>query len=217
MIELMVFFGFLVATFFFSGIPTGFLVVKAVKGVDIRESGSGNIGATNVKRILGTRWFITVLLLDALKGAVPGLFASLLFEFPPFQLSFVALFTILGNVFSPYLGFKGGKGVATAIGALGVLSPLALAMSLVLFVLVLLLTNYVSLGSILSAFGFPFFVILSGIIFHQQIHSSIIIFCSLIACVIIIMHKKNIIRLIHGEENLFFKKKVKKNLTFILF
>lgn len=207
MSETLTFILYLLATFLFAGIPTGYLIVKALKGIDIRKEGSGNIGATNVKRVLGTRWFITVLLLDAIKGALPGTIALLFLPFSAMQLPFVALFTILGNVFSPYLGFKGGKGVATAIGALGVLSPLALLFSLALFVIVLLLTNYVSLGSILAAFAFPFFVLLAGMITHTPAHTATIIFCSLIAGVIIIMHKKNILRIMRGEENKFFKKK----------
>lgn len=205
--------GFLVATFFFAGIPIGFLVVKTVKRTDIRTTGSGNIGATNVKRLLGTSWFITVLLLDALKGAIPGAMAIIFnnfFGFGPLQLALIALFTILGNVFSPYLNFKGGKGVATAIGALGVLSPLALLFSLGLFIIVLFITNYVSLGSMIATIGFPVFVFLSGKILMKDVSIITVIFCSLIAIVIIIMHKKNIIRLIHGEENKFIKK-IKKS------
>jgi acyl phosphate:glycerol-3-phosphate acyltransferase len=201
--------GFLFVTFFFAGIPIGFLIVKAVKGIDIRTTGSGNIGATNVKRLLGTSWFITVLLLDALKGAIPGAMAIIFsdfFGFGPLQLALIALFTILGNVFSPYLNFKGGKGVATAIGALGVLSPLALLFSLILFLIVILVTNYVSLGSMIAAIGFPFFVILAGKILMKDVSIITVIFCSLIAIVIVIMHKKNIIRLVHGEENKFIKK-----------
>jgi glycerol-3-phosphate acyltransferase PlsY len=205
--ETLIFILYLIATFLFAGIPTGYLIVKAAKGIDIRKEGSGNIGATNVKRVMGTRWFITVLLLDAIKGALPGTIALIFLPFSPAQLPFVALFTILGNVFSPYLGFKGGKGVATAIGALGVLSPLALLFSFILFTLVLLLTNYVSLGSILAAFAFPFFVLLAGMISHKPVHTATIIFCSIIAVVIIIMHKKNIRRIMHGEENKFFQKK----------
>lgn len=204
---------FLIVTFFFAGIPIGFLIVKAKKGTDIRTTGSGNIGATNVKRLLGTSWFITVLLLDAVKGAIPGAMAIVFnnfFGFGPLQLALIALFTILGNVFSPYLNFKGGKGVATAIGALGVLSPLALLFALGLFLVVILVSNYVSLGSMIAAIGFPFFVVFSGKILMKDVSIITIIFCSLIAIVIVVMHKKNIVRLIHGDENKFIKK-IKKS------
>ena len=95
---------------------------------------------------------------------------------------------------------------ATAIGALGVLSPLALLFALVLFFIIVLATNYVSLGSMIAAVGFPFFVILSGKILMKDVSIITIIFCSLIAIVIVVMHKKNIVRLIHGDENKFIKK-----------
>jgi acyl phosphate:glycerol-3-phosphate acyltransferase len=223
---------FLVLTFFFTGIPTGFLAVKLVSGKDIRDAGSGNIGATNVRRTLGTGWFVIVLLLDALKGALPLLLAvpvlgvlhvnlSGLFQ-GPFQGSsrvLIAVFSILGNLFSPYLGFKGGKGMATSLGALAVLAPIPTLAALPVFIVTLLLTNYVSLSSIITAFCYPFLVLITEKILkpalsshdvtntaHHPVDTSLIVFAFIIAAILIIRHKENIQRLKKGEESKFFKK-----------
>ena len=140
-------------------IPFGYLVFRQVKGIDIRTVGSGNIGATNVGRLLGFRYFLLVFALDVLKGFVPTFGVPLVLEklgtSPPAELPvFVAMAAILGHNFPVYLGFKGGKGVATSLGALLALDPIACAAAAAGFFLVFLPTRYVSLSSIAGALAF---------------------------------------------------------------
>jgi glycerol-3-phosphate acyltransferase PlsY len=136
-------------------IPFGFLIVKLVKGIDIRTVGSGNIGATNVGRTLGFRYFVLVFTLDLLKGFLPTIFfprllESLVTDVPDSLNVFVGLASILGHNFPVYLRFKGGKGVATGLGVILALDPFAGVAAAVGFLIVLGLTGFVSLGSVLG-------------------------------------------------------------------
>ena len=146
------------AGYLIGAIPFGYLVYRWATGIDIRTVGSGNIGATNVGRLLGFRYFVLVFVLDVLKGFVPVLGVPLALRSlglsPPADLRFfVALAAILGHNFPVYLGFKGGKGVATSLGALLALEPLSCAAAAVGFFVVFFLTRYVSLSSIAGALG----------------------------------------------------------------
>ena len=145
----------LVAAYLIGSIPFGLLLGRWVHGVDLRELGSGNIGATNAGRVLGKPVGTTVLLLDVLKGLAPTLAARLLVE-PDWPLALgwptlCGLAAVLGHIFPVWLGFKGGKGVATGLGVAIVLGPWAIAAGLVMFVLTTAISGYVALGSMLAA------------------------------------------------------------------
>ena len=132
-------------------IPFGYLAGR-MRGIDLRQHGSGNIGATNALRVLGVVPGILVLLLDVLKGYLPVLLAHRL-ALGPWGTMAAGLLAILGHTFSPFLRFRGGKGIATSLGVLLGLSPMVAGLSLSAFLVVVLLTRYVSLGSLIAAFA----------------------------------------------------------------
>ena len=209
--SLLLFIVFLAATFLWAGIPTGYLAVRILKKEDIRKTGSGNIGATNVKRILGWGGFVLVLLLDAVKGALPLVVWLILngAAFPASGLKevLIAAATISGNIFSPWLGFKGGKGIATSLGCLAVLCPLPLCAAAVVFFSVLALFNFVSLASIAAVGLLPLIVFGFQRWRFTPEGIPLIAFAILIALLIIVRHRENIVRLARGEEHKFFIKK----------
>jgi glycerol-3-phosphate acyltransferase PlsY len=176
-------------------IPTGLLLGKAY-GVDVRKAGSGNIGATNLYRTVGRKVGVMTLVGDCLKGMLPVLavkFSSLPTEYA----AWVGLAAFCGHVFSVFLRFRGGKGVATALGVFLALSPLAVGVALGVFVLLMLVWRYVSLGSISAAAVMPLAVWLLG---GGRV---LIVVTMLIAAVVIIRHIENIRRLLAGTENRF--------------
>lgn len=184
-------------------IPSSVWIGKSYFGKDVRDFGSGNAGATNTFRVLGNQAGIIVLLLDILKGVTA---ASLVLYIPSvlhgtelyinLQLLF-GILAVFGHIFPIFANFKGGKGIATLFGMLiGIHYILAVA-CVALFVVVLLLTRYVSLSSILAAISFPFFAIY---IFHRD-EPLLIAFGVAAALMVVITHKKNIIRLLNGEES----------------
>lgn len=185
-----------VIPFFLSSIPFGY-VIGRLKGIDIRQHGSGNIGATNVSRVLGKKYGALVLILDALKGALPVL-AVKLFGLPFEYQVLTGLFAVLGHCFSPFLRFKGGKGVATGLGAFIVISPKITLLAFFIFLTVFLLTRYVSLSSITAALSYP---ILFRFLEKPSELSFILI--SLTSLVIVAKHHSNIERLLKGEEKKF--------------
>jgi acyl phosphate:glycerol-3-phosphate acyltransferase len=199
----------LIASYFIGAVPTGYLIVKAIKGTDIREVGSGNIGATNVKRVLGMKWFIVVLILDALKGFIPVSVSFAVFgERIPFVPVAAGIAAILGHTFTVFLNFKGGKGVATSLGVFLALAPLSLLTSLLVFAMLLIFFNYISLGSIVAAAMLPAFVFLYG----EGGYLNLALFAALgAAAFIIYKHKENIKRLMNGTESRFDMKKEGKN------
>ena len=181
-------------------IPTGFLVAKA-RGVDIRTVGSGNIGATNAFRVLGTGFGIFVLLMDALKGWVAvqigaRVVSELLPGVPLEYLRITAgVAAILGHNFTCWLHFKGGKGIATSAGVLIALVPLALVIILSIFIVLFLTTRYVSIGSIAAAFALPFAT------WFTQHDVGLTAVMAAIGALAILKHRKNIQRLLNGTEN----------------
>ena len=197
-------FGFVVFAFLWGGIPIGYIVVKLIKGTDIRQQGSGNIGATNVRRVLGNAWFFGVLLLDAVKGAVPMLGALFLCDARGFERIVVAAAVICGNLFSPWLGFRGGKGIGTGLGVLSILAPLPMLFVVVVFVIVLFISNYVSVASIAAAIVLPIGIFLVEAIKGIAHDTLLLAFTSLLAVAIPAMHRSNIIKLMRGTENIFF-------------
>jgi len=192
-----------VASFLLGSIPFGFLVAKA-KGIDIRTAGSGNIGATNVSRVLGSKAGSFVFALDVLKGVIPVLVARSMFPEPTFGLGSQVIWflagamALLGHVFSPWLGFKGGKGIATALGALLAAAPPVGIIGLVVFLAVTVPTRYVSLGSILAAASLP----ISGWFLPGQDRELVPIYFVL-AVLVILKHRPNIDRLKSGTESKF--------------
>jgi glycerol-3-phosphate acyltransferase PlsY len=176
-------------------IPTGLLLARAF-GVDIRATGSGNIGATNVYRTLGRTVGIATLLGDCLKGLVPVLVARKLGFADPWVAA-VGLSAFLGHVYTVFLGFKGGKGVATALGVFLGVSPLSVLGALAFFIGIVAATRYISLGSITAAAVMPFLV--------AAVERRLILvgMTLIIAVIVIAKHRENIRRLREGTENRF--------------
>ena len=187
-------------------VPTGYLLVKLFRHEDIRAVGSGNIGATNVLRSGGKGLGAATFLLDALKGAAAvwlgALLASILWPSLPFRdaQALAAVSAVVGHMFPVWLGFHGGKGVATGFGVFLVAAPLAALSAIALFTVVLLVTRYVSLASILGAASFPMFAwfMVRGEKPPLYIAAQIIV-----ALLIILKHHQNIRRLATGNENRF--------------
>jgi acyl phosphate:glycerol-3-phosphate acyltransferase len=176
-------------------IPFGFLIVRVTAGADIRKQGSGNIGATNVFR--KSRWAgVGTLLLDGGKGYLAVLIARWMGGDPAWQ-AIAALAAILGHVFTVWLRFKGGKGVATGCGAYMAICPAAVVTTLVVFVLTVAVTRYISLASILATGAFPLWAYLYGE------PASVLLWGALGASVIILKHHQNIRRLFAGTESKF--------------
>jgi acyl phosphate:glycerol-3-phosphate acyltransferase len=184
-----------IVAYLIGSIPTGLLLGKAF-GVDIRTTGSGNIGATNVYRTLGRKVGVMTLVGDCLKGLVPVLVAQQI-GLPDLGIALIGLAAFLGHVYTVFLGFKGGKGVATALGVFLGLSPLAVLLTLAIFVLVLFKWRYVSLGSIVAAAAMPVFVA------AIDRRPSIVVVTLLVAVLVIWKHRENIKRLRAGSESKF--------------
>src|SRR5579883_2287896 len=179
-------------------VPMGFLLVKLKTGKDIRASGSGNIGATNVQRTSGNALGAATLVFDIGKGFLAAWLAGWLTNDSPGWTSAAALAVIGGHAYPVFLGFKGGKAVASFIGAFLYLTPLPLLAVLIVFVIVVSATRYISAGSILAAATFPFGV---WIILHPPIY---VLAASFIAgAFIVVRHRTNIGRLRAGTENVF--------------
>jgi glycerol-3-phosphate acyltransferase PlsY len=195
---------YLVSAYLWGGIPIGYIVVKLLKGTDVREQGSGNIGASNVRRVLGNAWFFGVLLLDALKGAVPVLGASFISHAGGLERIIIATATILGNLFSPWLGFRGGKGIGTGLGVFAVLAPLPALFVLVVFAAVLLASNYVSLASVIAAVVLPIAIFSVEAVRGTAHDKFLLAFAVLLAIAITAIHKTNLSRLATGTEHKFF-------------
>lgn len=191
-----IFIGCAVASYFLGSIPTGFLWAKA-RGIDIRKVGSGNIGATNVMRVLGKGPGITVLLIDAAKGFLPVFFASRLFLEVDSRLLQITccICVIAGHNWTCWLHFKGGKGVATSAGALLAFLPLPLLCALGVWLLVFATGRYVSLASIGAAAAIP---IATWFITKDVL---LTVFTVVLGAVAIYKHKSNIRRLLAGTEN----------------
>lgn len=185
----------LLIAYLLGSIPTGLLLARAA-GVDIRSSGSGNIGATNVYRTLGRSVGILTLAGDCLKGLAPVLVAKYL-HLPDIWIAAVGLAAFLGHVYTIFLRFKGGKGVATALGVFLGVAPLAVLGVLLIFVAVVWKSRYISLGSIVAALAMPLLVAL------LDPRPPLVLMTLIIASLVIWKHKDNIGRLRAGTENRF--------------
>lgn len=185
----------LAAAYLLGSIPTGLLLGKAY-GIDVRKEGSGNIGATNLYRTVGRKVGVITLIGDCLKGLVPVLVARAC-GLGAEQVAWVGLAAFCGHVFSVFLRFKGGKGVATALGVFLALSPLAVAIAVGVFAVLVLKWRYVSLGSISAAAVMPLAVSLLG---GNRV---MLLVTALIAVTVIVKHHENIKRLVAGTESKF--------------
>ncbi len=218
--------------FLLGSIPFGLIIAKA-KGIDIRQHGSGNIGATNVLRVIGKKYGISCLFLDALKGFIPTVIAISCIRYTgmqnpmaipglaPFSQEFpiqtaqifqvlTGLFAILGHNYSPWVGFKGGKGIATSAGVLIALMPAAIVILIAVWAIVFLISKYVSLASIITAAVLPLLT-LYGSWFHGKIQNgtwnkALFTFTLIIAILAIWKHRSNITRLRQGTEHRFSRK-----------
>jgi glycerol-3-phosphate acyltransferase PlsY len=184
---------FMVIGYLIGTIPTGYLVAKA-RGVDIQTSGSGNIGATNVMRTLGVVPAIIVMLVDPVKGAAAVLLPTLLGA-GNWVVALTALATVLGNNFNIMLRLRGGKGIATTLGVFFVINPLVSALCVLLGVFTILLSRYVSLGSMVALFAAPLMLIASLSYPMPDLYLAIAL-----AALAILRHRENIRRLISGTE-----------------
>lgn len=184
-----------IITYFIGAIPFGVIIGHFSAGIDITKKGSGNTGATNVARTLGIKYGLLTLLLDALKGFLPVFFITNFYDSSEtWLLITVSLALLLGHRFSPFLKFRGGKGVATAFGIYIALSPVSVFFALCIFTLLVYLTDYVSLGSVITACIMPL------IFFFTSKPVDQLVTASFIALIICLTHKKNLIRLIEGKE-----------------
>jgi len=189
----------IVGAYFIGAIPFGYLVAK-VKGVDILSAGSGNIGATNVIRVLGKRLGMLVFVLDVLKGFLPAIAAYLLLGHSQVDAFAVGMGAVAGHCLSPFLRFKGGKGVATGLGVLFGASPMVALCALGIFILVLGFSRYVSLSSILAAIA----LVPLGFLFH--IHTVLLWAFGALTVFVVYRHRANLGRLRGGTEPKFLAK-----------
>lgn len=215
----------LVLSYILGSIPTGVWISRAFFGFDIREKGSGNMGSTNIFRVLGWKWGMIVQVVDILKGLSAVLFVSHLFggEMPfnnrtPFEDETVIKLiagaaAVLGHIFSMFVNFRGGKGINTAAGMLVALAPVDVGIAAACFFIAVTISGYISLGSIIAAIAIPVAMIFRYNILHDNIpgYHTIVYFAAAIALVVIYTHRANIRRLASGTENRFSKLQIFKH------
>lgn len=184
------------AAYLIGSIPTGYLIVKIKTNQDIRQIGSGSTGATNVKRVLGKKWFFIVMILDAIKGALPVLLAKYLtIDNYGIYAVLASIFVIIGHSKPIFLQFKGGKSVASGVGTILALNWIVGLSIALIWGCITYISKYVSLGSIIALSLSPILMYL----FKNPI--GYVIYCIIAALYIIYLHRENIVRLIKGEEN----------------
>lgn len=196
--EIIVKAGLVITGYLFGSFPFGLIIARALGKIDPREHGSGNIGATNVARLLGAKAGFYVLLLDALKSFLPVTLSIILFSRESWIPYLVAFSAVMGHSYSLFLKFKGGKGMSTSLGAIIPLFPLGTVFALSTFLTVAAITRYVSLASLSAASVLVIYVLVS-----QRGNTPGQVFVLLAAVIIFVRHKENIKRLIRGEENKF--------------
>jgi glycerol-3-phosphate acyltransferase PlsY len=189
-------------------IPFGYIIVRWQRGIDVRQTGSRSIGATNVMRNLGIAGFIATFVFDCGKGLAAVMLASRLTGNDPRWVAAAAVAAVAGHVFPIWLGFRGGKGVATGVGVFVALAPVPMGLVLLVFAVVVAIWRFISLGSIIATASFPVFVYLVN-----KPPAPIVIGAAFAAALIIVSHRANIRRLLSGTENKLGKKRsaVSKN------
>lgn len=188
----------LLFSYLLGSIPNGYIFGKQFAGKDIRNYGSGNVGATNVARVAGYKVGLLVAILDITKGFL-SVYIAKSFLLPEYSMAFVfiaAILAIIGHDWSLFLSFEGGKGVATSVGVILSLFPLAFIVLFVVWIVMIYLTKMVSVGSILGAISLPI-----SILFIYSSKISYIIFGIIIAALVIFSHRSNIKRILKGNEN----------------
>jgi len=212
----------IILSYLIGSIPTSIIVSKAVKGIDIRKHGSGNAGGTNVMRVLGWKHGLFVILLDVLKGIlVVVVVARLHYGNMPFQnitpfddftlVQIIAgISAVIGHIWTIFAGFKGGKGIATALGMLLMIITVDMLIAIGVFIIVVTISRYVSLGSLIGTISVPLSLIIRENVFNVDIPSyhTILPFIIAVSLLVVYTHRKNVVRILHGSENkLSFKKK----------
>jgi acyl phosphate:glycerol-3-phosphate acyltransferase len=198
----------IIIAYLLSSIPFGYLIVRAKQGADIRDTGSGGTGATNVSRRAGKAAGVITLMLDAFKGAAAIWIARVILEstvdHSAWWIAAAGVVAILGHMFPVWLGFRGGKGVATSVGVFLVLAPLAVVLSGVVFLIIVSVTRYISLGSIVAASIIPLLIFLQDRLLAPVVSlMPILIAAAVSAMLIVFAHRANIRRLLEGNENKF--------------
>jgi len=200
-----------IISYLLGSIPFGIIISKLWKGIDIREHGSKNPGATNVYRVIGLIPALIVLLLDISKGLIATLLISRIIIDQPILnhtslMIIVGLVVILGHIFPIFVSFKGGKGVATGLGVLITLAPLELVLALLLFLIIVAVSRYVSLGSLCSALFILLALIFEKYYLHKPVADELLIAVLVLNIFLFYTHRSNIKRLFNGTENKFGKK-----------
>jgi glycerol-3-phosphate acyltransferase PlsY len=217
----------IVLSYLVGSIPTSIIVSKISKGIDIRNYGSGNAGGTNVMRVLGWKKGLFVIILDVLKGALAVIVIARLhrgaipFEnatpFDDFTLVQIiaGISAVIGHIWTVFAGFKGGKGIATAVGMLLMIVTVDMLVAVGVFIIVVTLSRYVSLGSIIGAIAVPLTLIIRENIFHVDVpgYSTLLPFIVFVSLLVIFTHRKNVVRLLNGSETkVSFSKKKKTSI-----
>jgi glycerol-3-phosphate acyltransferase PlsY len=190
-----------VPSYLIGSIPSSFIIGKLLRGIDLREHGSGNLGAANTFRVLGFKAALPVLLFDVGKGFVAVEYFS---RFGGTGIGYpliAALVVVLGHDYSIFVQFSGGKGVGAAAGAFLALAPQAVGLCFALWIIMLLVTRIVSVASMMSAAFLPFSILLAHRVFGSDMHYSIVILACAVAVVVIVKHRSNMRRLREGTEN----------------
>jgi glycerol-3-phosphate acyltransferase PlsY len=185
----------IVVGYFFGSTPTGFLVVRLLRGEDIRRHGSGNIGATNVGRVMGRPWAVAVAIFDMAKGGLAVILARAFGVADPLLLAFVGVAGVCGHNFPLWLRFKGGKGVATSFGVLFFLNPPSALIGGALWYVIMRLSRYVSLASMLSLASVPL------LLFLFKAPGAYVGAAVFLALLTVVRHRANIARLLAGTES----------------
>ena len=217
----------IVLSYLVGSIPTSIIVSKISKGIDIRDYGSGNAGGTNVMRVLGWKQGALVILLDALKGVIVVVFiARLQYGSMPFanltpfdDLTLIQIIAgisaVIGHIWTVFAGFRGGKGIATALGMLLMISTVDMLIAIGVFVIVVTISRYVSLGSILGAIAVPLALVVRENIFNVNVpgYNTLLPFVVGLSLLVIFTHRRNVVRLLNGSESkISFSKKKKSTL-----
>jgi len=197
-----------ISSYLLGSIPTVIITGKLLKHIDIRQHGSGNAGATNVFRVLGWRAGLVVLIIDMFKGFLAAGLLIRLFpqlwsdtDYRIYWQIMAGLIAILGHIWTIFAGFRGGKGVGTAAGVILGLQPFPVLICLIVFIVIVARTRYVSLGSITSAILLPFILLGNKFLLHLEVPVAMLILSVLLALLIVFTHRQNISRLIQGNEN----------------
>src|SRR4030065_2470660 len=204
-----------ILSYLIGSVPNSIIISKAVSGIDIRNHGSGNAGGTNVMRVLGWKYGMVVIFLDALKGAIAVVIISRLFYGPlPFEnvspfddftlVQIIAgLSAVIGHIWTVFAGFKGGKGIATALGMLLMIVTVDMLIAIGVFILVVTFSRYISLGSLAGAVAVPLALIVRENVFNVDIpnYNTLLPFLIFVALLVIFTHRKNVVRLLNGNEN----------------